>query len=209
LDCHEFLTRKISVNTQKRKSIAVHVGDELYLGDKLVVVLMVNRTVTPHRVLVGNRKHKSSMYPMVKMVSDCDLTYRPSKLIGRDRELNSLRKLMAANSGNDLIDWEPGAGSKPEDFQATSEIPGTTEKVEILASRVEAGLPLWHPGDATFDDLGKLVESLGGRITDEIRRKIRRIPEYVPKEYRSSKIERSELLRTNLSGTRQVRERDG
>lgn len=184
---------------QKRKSIAIHVGDELYLGNKLVVVLLVNRTVTPHRVLIGNRKHKKAMFPAVKMVNDFDLTYRPEKLEGKDRELNSLGELISANGGNDLIDWEPGSRMKPDAFQPTDAIAGTADKVEVLAQRVAAGLPLWHPDDATFEDLGRLIESMGGQLNGAIRRKIARIPEYVPKEFRVSKAGKTSGVKTEAS----------
>ena len=32
-------------------------------------------------------------------------------------------------------------------FDATSAIPGTREKLDVLAERVSAGLPLWHRRD--------------------------------------------------------------
>lgn len=32
-------------------------------------------------------------------------------------------------------------------FQATHAIPGTDEKLRVLAERVRAGLPLWHERD--------------------------------------------------------------
>jgi hypothetical protein len=35
----------------------------------------------------------------------------------------------------------------PERYQATSAVPGTTEKLSILAERAKAGLPLWHESD--------------------------------------------------------------
>lgn len=35
------------------------------------------------------------------------------------------------------------AGTEP-----TPHLPGTWDKVEVLARRLEAGQPLWHPGDA-------------------------------------------------------------
>jgi hypothetical protein len=38
-------------------------------------------------------------------------------------------------------------------YQATSAIPGSREKLDILAERVRAGLPLWHELDrADYDD---------------------------------------------------------
>jgi hypothetical protein len=46
---------------------------------------------------------------------------------------------------------------EPEDrrsgiFQPTEALPGTNEKLEVMASRVRLGLPLWHPDDRrTFD----------------------------------------------------------
>jgi hypothetical protein len=33
------------------------------------------------------------------------------------------------------------------DFPATDALPGTHEKVAVLAQRVALGLPLWHPRD--------------------------------------------------------------
>ena len=39
-------------------------------------------------------------------------------------------------------------------FDATRAMPGTDEKLEVLAARVRAGLPLWHGHDRTdLDDL--------------------------------------------------------
>ena len=45
-------------------------------------------------------------------------------------------------------DWffEP-AEVEPECFQPTSAIPGTQEKLAILAERARSGLPLWHEAD--------------------------------------------------------------
>jgi hypothetical protein len=45
-------------------------------------------------------------------------------------------------------DWyfEP-ADLEPSRFEATMAIPGTPEKLEVLAARVSAGLPLWHVRD--------------------------------------------------------------
>ena len=41
----------------------------------------------------------------------------------------------------------------PEDFQATDAPAGSPEKIEILRSRIELGLPLWHDNDR-FDYSG-------------------------------------------------------
>lgn len=39
-------------------------------------------------------------------------------------------------------------------FDATRAVPGTSEKLRVLAERVSAGLPLWHERDrADYEDL--------------------------------------------------------
>lgn len=43
-------------------------------------------------------------------------------------------------------DFEP-VSNQTEDFVATSAMPGTLAKLEVLAERVRSGLPLWHPKD--------------------------------------------------------------
>ncbi len=34
-----------------------------------------------------------------------------------------------------------------EDYEACGSMPGTPDKISILAERVRRGLPLWHPAD--------------------------------------------------------------
>lgn len=49
-------------------------------------------------------------------------------------------------------DFEPQE-SVDEDFGATVALPGTDEKLAVLAERVRMGLPLWHPSDRLeYDD---------------------------------------------------------
>ena len=51
-----------------------------------------------------------------------------------------------------IWDFEPEQ-SEISEYEATKALPGTGEKLGILADRVEQGLPLWHPGDRrTYDD---------------------------------------------------------
>jgi hypothetical protein len=45
-----------------------------------------------------------------------------------------------------IWDYEPKEVPK-EKFQATGAMPGTQDKLSILAERVRMGLPLWHPLD--------------------------------------------------------------
>jgi len=51
-------------------------------------------------------------------------------------------------------DWnfEPG-GPEPVSLKETTALPGTIEKLDVLADRLRQGLPLWHPRDRlTYDE---------------------------------------------------------
>ena len=49
-------------------------------------------------------------------------------------------------------DFEPEKVERNR-FDATKAIPGTREKLRVLAERARAGLPLWHEGDRMdYDD---------------------------------------------------------
>ena len=49
-------------------------------------------------------------------------------------------------------DYEPQHVSC-DNYDCTKALPGTEEKLAILANRVREGLPLWHPSDRrTYDD---------------------------------------------------------
>ncbi|MFI4874707.1 MAG: hypothetical protein ACIALR_05195 [Blastopirellula sp. JB062] len=51
-----------------------------------------------------------------------------------------------------IWDYEP-TEMQSSSFDSTDALPGTSEKLDILAARLEKGLPLWHPSDRrTFDD---------------------------------------------------------
>ena len=43
-------------------------------------------------------------------------------------------------------DYEPNHDGQ-EKYTSTSALPGTQEKLAVLAERVQNGLPLWHPSD--------------------------------------------------------------
>lgn len=49
-------------------------------------------------------------------------------------------------------DFEPESQRRQE-FDSTRALPGSGEKLDVLAERLEQGLPLWHPEDRrTYDD---------------------------------------------------------
>ena len=45
-----------------------------------------------------------------------------------------------------MWDYEPEE-AETQQYGATEALPGTDEKLTILAERVQQGLPLWHPSD--------------------------------------------------------------
>jgi hypothetical protein len=52
-----------------------------------------------------------------------------------------------------IWDYEPEKMEQGE-YRATKALPGSDEKVDILAIRVQGGQPLWHPHDRrTYDDV--------------------------------------------------------
>jgi len=69
----------------------------------------------------------------------------------------NLRRSTVPNSVLDAIkmgiwDFEP-EDMETSTYTATGALPGTDEKLDILAKRVKGGLPLWHPEDRrTYDD---------------------------------------------------------
>jgi len=49
-------------------------------------------------------------------------------------------------------DFEPNS-QQVVNLKATAAMPGTNEKLNVLAERLRQGLPLWHPSDRrSFDD---------------------------------------------------------
>jgi hypothetical protein len=51
-----------------------------------------------------------------------------------------------------IWDYEP-ENVETRRFPATRAMPGTDEKLEVLAARIRAGLPLWHHADRRdYDD---------------------------------------------------------
>jgi hypothetical protein len=55
-----------------------------------------------------------------------------------------------------LWDYEPESVDQGN-YDSTSAMPGTNEKLRILADRVRRGLPLWHPDDRrSYDDADEI-----------------------------------------------------
>jgi len=75
----------------------------------------------------------------------------------RERTMVVVERRYQPNSVLDAIklgiwDYEPEQCERDE-FVATEALPGTIEKLSVLAKRLQLGLPLWHPDDRkTFDE---------------------------------------------------------
>jgi hypothetical protein len=51
-----------------------------------------------------------------------------------------------------IWNYEP-TDKEREDTRPTAALPGSPEKLDILADRLRQGLPLWHPSDRlSYDD---------------------------------------------------------
>jgi len=62
------------------------------------------------------------------------------------------RSLLEAIKQGDFT-FEPPTGEQPVHVKATAAMPGTSEKLDVLAERLRQGLPLWHPSDRrSYDD---------------------------------------------------------
>ncbi|MFC1758121.1 hypothetical protein ACFL2H_05050 [Planctomycetota bacterium] len=49
--------------------------------------------------------------------------------------------------------WDFEPENEEAEFDSTDALPGSEEKLEVLANRIESGLPLWHPSDRhTYDE---------------------------------------------------------
>jgi hypothetical protein len=69
----------------------------------------------------------------------------------RSRRLAVPRSILEAIKQGDW-NFEPN-GQQPVQLKGTGALPGTTEKLDVLADRLRQGLPLWHPSDRlTYDE---------------------------------------------------------
>lgn len=48
-----------------------------------------------------------------------------------------------------ICDFEPTTENNKTDYCQTNAMPGTKAKLDVLASRIKQGVPLWHPEDRT------------------------------------------------------------
>ena len=66
------------------------------------------------------------------------------------------RSLLEAIKQGDFNFEPPTATNSSGQMPSTAALPGTSEKLDVLAERMRLGLPLWHPSDRrSFDDASK------------------------------------------------------
>jgi hypothetical protein len=65
--------------------------------------------------------------------------------IDRRMELPLSNSLLDAIK-NGIWNYEPGL-VQTTDYSSTEALPGSGEKLDIMAERLRLGLPLWHPAD--------------------------------------------------------------
>jgi len=115
----------------------LHPGDQVYLGDRLMNVLEVNRA--SRRVLCAGRKHQTKNFSL-RWIDAVKLGTRP-RSISR-RKFRSVAHLVAI-TGDGVTDWFPSRTCKPTDYA-----PGSAGKIEALRHRVARGETLWSSQDA-------------------------------------------------------------
>ena len=57
------------------------------------------------------------------------------------------RSLLEAIKQGDFNYEPPAPNDQADELPATVALPGTAEKLTVLAERMRLGLPLWHPSD--------------------------------------------------------------
>ena len=63
------------------------------------------------------------------------------------------RSLLEAIKQGDFNFEPPATNHREGEMPATAALPGTAEKLDVLAERMRLGLPLWHPSDRrSYDD---------------------------------------------------------
>jgi len=117
--------------------LTVHKGDLLYLKNRRMVVVSINRD--NRRVLLRGRKH-SCRNCNLEWANAEELTTRPVKLFGF--EIQSIHDL--ESNDQESVQWAPTRAP-----MRTGTAPGTPDRIEVYRLRVERGEHLFHEDDAT------------------------------------------------------------
>lgn len=100
-------------------------------------------------------------HPWIHFTFICkDACYRggvAGHIAGQREEKNVPESVLEAiRQGN--WDFEPET-VKEDEFDSTHALPGSNEKINLLASRALEGLPLWHPDDRrSYDDSDEALQ---------------------------------------------------
>lgn len=84
--------------------------------------------------------------------TSCESFIREHESLLRSRDPNDMYSLLI----------NPTDSSAQDRFAPTLYTPGSEDKLLVLIARAEAGLPLWHPHDASYDaERNALLQELG------------------------------------------------
>jgi hypothetical protein len=127
----------------------LHVGDNVFLIDRKMIVLAVNRD--GRRVLVSGRKHSCN---------NCDIRWLPESRLGtRPRKLARAKikhvNSISVDTMDGITNWIPSKIPKP-----TRQPPGSAGKIEILRARIAKGEQLWHADDVGWEGWNELMAEI-------------------------------------------------
>lgn len=124
----------------------LHPGDNVFLGDRKMIVMAVNRE--SRRVLVSGRKHSCGNCD-IRWLAESRLGSRPRKMSRKTiRNVHSV----AVDTMDGITNWVPTKIPKP-----TEHPPGSNGKIETLRGRIMRGEQLWHVDDVDWSGWNKLL----------------------------------------------------
>lgn len=128
----------------------LHVGDNVFLGDRKMIVHGVNRE--NRRVLVSGRKHSCANCD-IRWLDEAKLGTRPRKLArAKIRAVDSI----SVDAMDGITNWVPARVPKP-----TKQPPGSAGKIETLRMRIQRGEQLWHADDVGWEGWNGLLSLAG------------------------------------------------
>ncbi len=86
------------------------------------------------------------------MTSPMLIEFVDTKILGETVESSILEAIRQGQ-----WDYEPET-RREDDSNSTHALPGTNQKLKVLADRIAEGLPLWHPEDRVTYDNSNLID---------------------------------------------------
>lgn len=128
----------------------LHPGDNVFLGNRKMIVMAVNRE--RRRVLVSGRKHSCGNCD-IRWLDEARLGSRPRKYSKRD--IGSVSAI-PVDTMDGITNWVPLKVPEPTDCP-----PGSAGKLAILRLRIANGEQLWHVDDVDWSGWNALLNVVG------------------------------------------------